>query len=223
MEALYRRGDLRLEYDASITRTAAEAFDARSGNCLALVMMTGAFAKAMGLALRYQAVLCDEAFGRAGDLAIEIGHVDLVESLVSGRTDDASWWAREAIRRHPELLGACVTLGVVYRIRQQPALAEAALARVDAREPDNTPALANRVLALRERRFDEARRLFEREAARAPDHHEFHVWLAVVHTELNDPRRAAEQLALAMRASTTRRDRDLYAAKLDRLESLTAQ
>lgn len=309
VEALYRRGDLQLEYDASVTRTAAEAFDARSGNCLALVMMTGAFAKAMGLAVRYQAVLGDEAFERAGDLAIEIGHVNLtleerlrnpsfvssdrdpwtvdflparggrhwrtraidehtviamflnnraVESLVSGRTDDAYWWVREAIRRDPELLSAYVTLGVVYRSRRQPALAEAALARVNARDPDNTQALANRVLALRdlgrqveagalqqrldrldphprfadfelgktalrERRFDDARRLFEREVARAPEYHEFHFWLAVVHAELNDPKRAAEQLALAMRASTTRRDHDLYAAKLDRLKSLPAQ
>lgn len=309
VEALYRRGDLLLEYDASITRTAAEAFDARSGNCLALVMMTGAFAKAMGLAVRYQTVLGDEAFERAGDLAIEVGHVNLtleerlrnpglvssdrdpwtvdflparggrlsrtrvieehtviamflnnraVESLVGGRTDEAYWWVREAIRRDPELLGGYVTLGVVYRAARQPALAEAALARVNAREPDNTRALANRVLALRdmgqhaeasalqqrldrldphphfadfelgkvalrERRFDDARRLFEREVARAPDYHAFHFWLAVVHAELNDPKRAAEQLALAMRASTTRRDHDLYAAKLDRLKSLTPQ
>ena len=44
IDALYR-GDLRLEYDAATTRTAAEAFDARSGNCLALVLMTSAFAK----------------------------------------------------------------------------------------------------------------------------------------------------------------------------------
>ena len=44
INALYR-GDLKLEYDAESTRTAAEAFDARSGNCLALVLMTAAFAK----------------------------------------------------------------------------------------------------------------------------------------------------------------------------------
>lgn len=306
VEALYRRGDLLLEYDASVTRTAGEAFDARSGNCLALVMMTGAFAKALGLSVRYQEVLGEAAFDRAGDLAISIGHVNLtlddrmqrmgiatterdpwtidfmparggrswrtralteptlvamflnnraVESLVSGRTDDAYWWVREAIRRDPELLSAYLTLGVVYRARQQPALAEAALARVNVREPDNTQALANRVLALRdlgqqaaasalqqrldrldphprfadfelgraalrERRFDDARRLFEREVARSPDYHEFHFWLAVVHAELNDPKRAAEQLALAMRASTTRRDHALYAAKLERLKAL---
>jgi hypothetical protein len=33
IDALYR-GDLKLEYDAEMPRTAAQAFDARSGNCL---------------------------------------------------------------------------------------------------------------------------------------------------------------------------------------------
>src|ERR1700691_1453031 len=35
--ALYRKDQLKLEYDTEKTRTAAEAFDARSGNCLSLV------------------------------------------------------------------------------------------------------------------------------------------------------------------------------------------
>lgn len=309
MDALYRREELRLEYDASMTRTAAQAFDSRSGNCLALVMMTGTFAKAMGLAVRYQVVLGEESFERAGDLSISIGHVNLtlddgalrigkvtterdpwtidflpardaarlrtrtiqehtviamflnnraVESLVRGDLDDAYWWARAAIRRDPGLLAAYVTLGVIYRGRQLPALAEAALERVSEREPDNTQALANRVLALRdlgrqveagvlqqrldrldpnprfgdfrlgmtalrERRFDDARRLFEREVDRAPDYHEFHFWLAVTYAELNDPKRAAAHLARAMKSSTTRRDHDLYAGKLDRLKALQAQ
>ena len=54
IDALYR-GDLKLEYDATMTRTAAQAFEARSGNCLALVLMTAAFAKELGLTVRYQA------------------------------------------------------------------------------------------------------------------------------------------------------------------------
>jgi hypothetical protein len=36
-EALYDRRKLQLEYDASTTRTAGEAFNAREGNCLSLV------------------------------------------------------------------------------------------------------------------------------------------------------------------------------------------
>ena len=309
LDALYRKGDLKLEYDATMIRTAAQAFEARSGNCLALVMMTGAFAKEIGLGVRYQLVLGEEALDRAGDIAISIGHVNLtlddrmqllgvattqrdpltvdflpssdgrqprtrtlaertvvamylnnraVESLTSARLDDAYWWAREAIRTDPELLGAYLTLGVVYRNRQLPEFAEAALRRISEREPENKLALANRVialhdlgrddeagalrqpldrldphppfsdfrlgmLALREHRLDDALRLFTREVERSPDYHEFQFWLAVTYAELNDPKHAAGHLARAMATSTTRRDHDLYAAKLDRLKALAAQ
>ena len=34
VDALYRRAQLKLEYDAATTKTAAEALGARSGNCL---------------------------------------------------------------------------------------------------------------------------------------------------------------------------------------------
>ncbi|HZE60417.1 MAG TPA: hypothetical protein VE085_07670 [Burkholderiales bacterium] len=40
-------GSLRLQYDATMTRTAAQAFDVRAGNCLSLAIMTAAFAKAL--------------------------------------------------------------------------------------------------------------------------------------------------------------------------------
>src|SRR5512145_3077219 len=43
VEALYQDGKLKLDYDAEVTRNAAQAFDARSGNCLSLVIMTAAF------------------------------------------------------------------------------------------------------------------------------------------------------------------------------------
>src|ERR1700712_1166884 len=77
MEALYGKGELRLEYDSSLTRTAAEAFEARSGNCLSLVMMTAAFAKEMGLSIRYQVILGEESWDRDDDVYISIGHVNL--------------------------------------------------------------------------------------------------------------------------------------------------
>src|SRR5262245_9024610 len=40
VDALYHRGELKLEYDSAMTRNAAQAFAARSGNCLSLVIMT---------------------------------------------------------------------------------------------------------------------------------------------------------------------------------------
>ena len=307
IESLYR-GDLKLEYDAAMTRNASEAFDARSGNCLALVMMTAAFAKELGLTVTYQSVVGDEAWDRAADLYISIGHVNLllednspqtafaflqlpmvvdflppndtrtqqtrviqertvvamylnnraVESLTQGRLDDAYWWAREAIQSDPQLLGAYVTLSVIYRTRHHPELSEQVLQLVAAREPDNVYAMSNRVLALRDLgrttdaeklsqrlaeldphppfsyfregmaalhdgRVEEARRLFAKEVARAPYHHEFEYWLAVSYMELHDADRATIHLKRAMEVSTTRKDHDLYAGKLDRLKALRAQ
>src|SRR5947199_9518826 len=85
-DALYERGHLKIEYDAAMTRNAAETFDAHAGNCLSLVIMTGAFAKEMGFDVRFQNVFTEETWGRAGDYYLSIGHVNL--SLVRKRIED---------------------------------------------------------------------------------------------------------------------------------------
>ena len=77
IEALHRKGQLRLEYDASTTRNAAEAFDARAGNCLSLVLMTAAFAKELGLHVRFQSAYLEEMWSRSGDLLLRSGHVNV--------------------------------------------------------------------------------------------------------------------------------------------------
>jgi tetratricopeptide (TPR) repeat protein len=76
-DALYSKHELRLEYETTITRNAAQAFAARAGNCLSLVIMTAAFAKQMGLAVTYQQGYVDETWSRSGDLYLSIGHVNL--------------------------------------------------------------------------------------------------------------------------------------------------
>ena len=81
IEALYERGELKLTYDTEQTRTAAQAFDARSGNCLSLVIMTAAFAKQMHLQVQYQSVLVDDTWSRSGGLMFANGHVNLVLGL----------------------------------------------------------------------------------------------------------------------------------------------
>lgn len=78
VEALAQRGQLRLEYDSEMTRTASEAFDARSGNCLSLVIMTAAFAREMGLPIRFQRVTAEDTWSRSGSLYFSNGHVNLV-------------------------------------------------------------------------------------------------------------------------------------------------
>lgn len=77
VEALYTRGQLKLEYDSTVTRNAAEAFAARSGNCLSLVVMTAAFAKELGLQVRYQSAYLEEAWTRSDDLLMRAGHVNI--------------------------------------------------------------------------------------------------------------------------------------------------
>jgi Tfp pilus assembly protein PilF len=76
-DQLYNRSQLKLEYESSMTRNAAQAFDARSGNCLSLVIMTAAFAKELGLKVTYQSVGTDDVWSRAGDMYFISGHVNL--------------------------------------------------------------------------------------------------------------------------------------------------
>jgi transglutaminase-like putative cysteine protease len=83
IDALYTKGKLKLEYESAVTRNAAEAFDARAGNCLSLVIMTAALAKELGFPVRYQRVYVDDTWGRSGDFYFS-GHVNL--SLGGGRS-----------------------------------------------------------------------------------------------------------------------------------------
>lgn len=85
IEALYTRQQLRLSYDASSTRNAAEAFDARSGNCLSLVIMTAAFARHMALPVSFRQVSLDETYTRAAGLTLANGHVNLVLERLPAR------------------------------------------------------------------------------------------------------------------------------------------
>jgi tetratricopeptide (TPR) repeat protein len=304
IDALYAQGRLKLEYDATRTRTAAEAFEARAGNCLSLLIMTGAFAQAMGLNVHFQSVLAEEAWERSDELHFFVGHVNIrlgakpsrlpfpgpdedwmvvdflpgqdlqrqrtreidrarvlamfannraAEALSRGDLDQAYAWLREAVRSDPAFLSAYNTLGVVYLRRGALPQAEAALRLVLAAEPGNPHALDNLATvvqqagraaeadalraqlrrvqpqspfawfregqqAMREGDYRRARRLFEREIARAPDYHEFHFWLALAHLQLGETGAAQMELERALAASTTREQQGLYSAKLRRLK-----
>ena len=77
LDALYSRSQLKLRYDTASTRNAAQAFEARAGNCLSLVIMTAAFAKALDLPVHYQSVAVDEEWSRNGGLYLTSGHVNI--------------------------------------------------------------------------------------------------------------------------------------------------
>jgi Tfp pilus assembly protein PilF len=74
---LFTRGAPWLSYDASMTRNASEAFAARSGNCLSLVIMTAAFARQLDLEVRYQSIYTHEAWSRGQGLDYLNGHVNI--------------------------------------------------------------------------------------------------------------------------------------------------
>ena len=78
IDALYDRDMLRLEYDSATTRTASEAFAARSGNCLSLVIMTAALARYLELPVNFQSVDVEESWTRGQALLLAAGHVNLV-------------------------------------------------------------------------------------------------------------------------------------------------
>jgi Tfp pilus assembly protein PilF len=77
VDALYAKGELKLEYDSTMTRTAAQAYAARAGNCLSLVIMTAAFAKELGMPVRYQSVEVDQSWSRNAGLYLASSHVNL--------------------------------------------------------------------------------------------------------------------------------------------------
>lgn len=77
LDALYARNELKLEYESAMTRTAAQTYAARSGNCLSLVIMTAAFAKELGMVVRFQNVDVEETWSRSGGLYLVSSHVNL--------------------------------------------------------------------------------------------------------------------------------------------------
>jgi tetratricopeptide (TPR) repeat protein len=111
-DALYSKQLLQLEYDSSMTRNAAQAFAARSGNCLSLVIMTATFARELGIPLRYQVARVDDAWSRSGDIEFFSGHVNL--SL--GRSlSDISFGIHDAERMTIDFLSP----GEVRRLRSR--------------------------------------------------------------------------------------------------------
>jgi Tfp pilus assembly protein PilF len=77
LDSLYTKGQLQLDYDSEVTRTAAQAFKQRRGNCLSLVIMTAAFAKHLNLPVRFHSVFVDEFWSRRGDMYFQTGHVNM--------------------------------------------------------------------------------------------------------------------------------------------------
>jgi len=223
-DAISSKGQFWLEYDSRRTRTAAEAFDSRRGNCLSLVIMTSALAKSLGLQVHYQRVWVEDVWNRDQETLILMGHVNIIlgdrrwdsfafatdssivvdflpldearglrgveiseatviamflnnraaEELAAGRLDVAYGFARHAVQADRTFMGALNTLGVIYRRNGNLPEATAVFRALLEYAKDNTLALANLSLALKDQgRTEEseqfARRLRELEPV-APFH-----------------------------------------------------
>lgn len=300
------RSQLKLDYDTERTRTAAEAFDARAGNCLSLVILSGALARELGVPVVYQSVRGYDTWSRSGGIAFLSGHVNLAlgapvasdyfshviadrplvidfvedanqtdrrarpisestvlamfmnnraaEALVDGKIDEAYWWVRAAVDADPVFLSPYNTLAVVYQRHGNLRAARRVLDYALEREPENTQMLSNlaNVLA-RDGRVEEAQLierklvaaskyppfyfldlgqqalaagdveralgLFEKELKRIPYDHELHFAIALAKLRHGELKEAREHMTLAMENSTRRDQRDIYAAKLNRLEA----
>jgi tetratricopeptide (TPR) repeat protein len=95
VDALYARGELKLEYDSSITRNAAQAFEARSGNCLSLVLMTAALAKELDLQVEFHSAYSEETWSRSGSLLLRSGHINITlgrRTIDRSRGEDPRFW-----------------------------------------------------------------------------------------------------------------------------------
>ena len=305
VDAIQNDRQLKLKYDSTTTRTAAEAFEARAGNCISMVIMTAALAKALGLPVYYQRVFAEEPWSQDGGILFHSEHINVTlrrrlgddynwgdqhrkitidflpsddvrgyrtraieertviamfmnnraaESLARGHLNDAYWWAREAILRDNGFLDAYNTLGVVYHQHGNLGEAERVFRQLLEREPDNPTFISNfaavlsadgqeqaaqvllhklqRIepyppfyfmdrarLAMKRGDYETAIGLFKRELARNPDYHAAHFGLAVAYFRLGNVASAQKHLTAAMQDSTTPRDHDLYAAKLEWLRS----
>jgi hypothetical protein len=123
VDALYRRAQLKLEYDAATTKTAAEAFDARSGNCLSLVLMTAALAHELQVPVRYQSAYMEEAWSRNGNLLFASGrqhHLSRRMSMPARCATTALDDRLPAGRRDPHPARARVDEHGAGDVRQQP-------------------------------------------------------------------------------------------------------
>lgn len=302
-DALYSEGRLKLDYDSELTRTASQGFNAKAGNCLTLAILTAAFARELGLDVRFQMVYRGEAWSRSEDTLYFDEHVNVTliggprtgtairradnemtidflsvrdlknlhfrviaentivamymnnraaETMAESNLDQAYWWARAAIQADPQYLPAKNTLGVIYHRHGDLKQAEALFRHILSIEPENYIAMSNRVHtldqlgrsteardlerriaeinpyppfhyfdlgmeAMEKRNFASARALFTREIQRQAYYDKLHYWLALACYELGDLKNARKHLAIAMETSTTRADREIYAAQLAKL------
>ena len=82
---LFDEEELGISYAAEVTRTAAEALAARSGNCLSLTSLFVAAARHVGLDSHFQTVAISPTWDKRGSVMIRYEHIVAVGKLKTGR------------------------------------------------------------------------------------------------------------------------------------------
>lgn len=77
-DALSSSEHLKLDYDTEKTRNAREAFAAKSGNCLSLVILTAALARQMDIKVFFQDVQVPLLWARNKNLHFTVNHVNII-------------------------------------------------------------------------------------------------------------------------------------------------
>ena len=137
-----------------------------------------------------------------------------------GAITDAAHVFDFVLARAPKNTQALANMAETYDRLGRAAEAGALRVRLAAIESDPPFYFFNLGLeAMRRADYVAARDYFSREVGRADYYHEFHFWLGLADWHLGDVAQAQRQLELAIDASTTRNQHDLYAAKLEWLQA----
>lgn len=138
-----------------------------------------------------------------------------------GQLSMAAQALQHVLEREPENVNALSNMVVVLNQagrREEAAAVAQKLAGIEPYPPFHF--FEQGLAAMKRKDFAAARDLFAKALERAAYYHEFHFGLAAAYLALGDAGKAQEQLTLAMESSTTRKDHDLYAAKLGLLTSM---
>ncbi len=89
-------GLLGIDYDGRKTRTAAETFHYRTGNCLSLSILFVAMARELGIDARFQEVEIAPQWDRRGDIVFSARHVNVLGRLRTNRQYVMDFYPYEA-------------------------------------------------------------------------------------------------------------------------------
>ncbi len=156
-QSIMSPGALALEYDASATYTASEAFHAQRGNCLSLSFMVAALAREIGLDVNFQQVPGEPEWDIATGMLFSAGHVNVTGQTASRQyvldfypdSDVGSNHKGELMRDELALAHYYNNLGANHLVTQELAAAYVYFTRAIRTAPEMASAWSNLGVVLR--------------------------------------------------------------------------